>query len=271
VRRRRRWFLVAAVVAVVVAGAAVGINALLSTVVPQSPTCTLGTGSNAVEFDPEQAADASTVAAVAKRRGLPNHAVTIALAAALQESKLFNVNYGDRDSVGIFQQRPSQGWGTPQQLIDPAYAANAFFSHLEKLTSWRTDSVATAAQQVQHSADGSAYAQWEERARALASALTGEVQGALACKWSDHRQPRQAALAAAASRQLGPDWTNGGATRARDWTVAEWLVAHSYDYGIVAVSARGQRWTSKSGHWSADARAAAAPTYLLAKPSKPSS
>ena len=90
---------------------------------------------------------------MAKRRGLPNHAVTVALAAALQESKLYNVNYGDRDSVGIFQQRPSQGWGTPAQLIDPAYAANAFYSHLEKIPTWRTLEVAKAAQLVQHSAD----------------------------------------------------------------------------------------------------------------------
>jgi hypothetical protein len=254
------------VLAVVVGGVAIGLNALLSTVVPQSPTCTLGTGSNAVEFETEQAADASTVAAVAKRRGLPNHAVTIALAAALQESKLFNVDYGDRDSIGIFQQRPSQGWGTPQQLVDPAYAADAFFSHLEKIPSWHTLQVSIAAQEVQHSADGSAYAQWEERARALARALTGEVPGGLACRWSDRRAPASNALTAAAKRQLGADWDNGGTDAARDWTVAEWLVAHSYDYGVVVVSARGQRWTAKSGRWKADSHAAAAPGYQLAKP-----
>jgi hypothetical protein len=253
-------------VAVAAGGVAVGLNALLSTVAPQSPTCTLGSGSNAVEFDTEQAADASTVAAVAKRRGLPNHAVTIALAAALQESKLFNVDYGDRDSLGIFQQRPSQGWGTPQQLVDPAYAADAFFSHLEKIPSWRTMQVSIAAQEVQHSADGSAYAQWEERARALARALTGELPGGLACRWSERRAPASNALATAAARQLGADWGNGGTDSARDWTVAEWLVAHSYDYGVVAVSARGQRWTAKSGRWVPDTRAPAAPTYLLAKP-----
>ena len=145
--------MVAVVVAAAGAGAAFGLNALLTTVVPQAATCTLGSGQTAVDFDPEQAADAATVAAVAKRRGLPNHAVTVALAAALQESKLYNVNYGDRDSVGIFQQRPSQGWGTPAQLIDPAYAANAFYSHLEKIPTWRTLEVAKAAQLVQHSAD----------------------------------------------------------------------------------------------------------------------
>ena len=252
--------------AVVVAGAAVGLDALLSTVVPQSPTCTLGTGATAVDFDPEQAANAATIAAVAKRRGLPNHAVTIALATAMQESKLFNVGYGDRDSRGLFQQRPSQGWGTPAQLMDPAYAANAFYSHLEQVPSWRTLAVAVAAQLVQHSADGSAYAQWEERARALARALTGEVPAGLACRWSDRREPRAQALSSAATTQLGSDWATGGSDAGRDWTVAEWLVAHSYDYGVVAVAARGQRWTAKSGRWQADRHAGAAPSYLLAKP-----
>jgi len=255
---------------VVAAGAAAGLNALLSSVVPQSPNCALGSGDTAVEFDPEQAANAATVAAIAKRRGLPNHAVTIALATALQESKLFNVDYGDRDSLGIFQQRPSQGWGTPAQLMDPAYAANAFYSHLEKLPTWRTMPVAEAAQLVQHSADGSAYAQWEERARALARALTGEVPAGLTCEWSDRREPRQAALAAAASAQIGAGWTSGGGTDAsRDWAVAEWLVAQSYKYGVVAVAVRGQRWTAKSGRWKPDAHAGAAPTYLLAKPATP--
>ena len=265
-RGRRRWLLVAAVVAVVAAGAAVGINALLSTVVPQSPTCTVGSGPGALDVDPEQAANAATVAAVAKRHGLPDHAVTIALAAALQESKLFNVNYGDRDSVGLFQQRPSQGWGSPQQLVDPAYAADAFYSHLEKIDGWQTLEVAAAAQRVQHSADGSAYAQWEGQARDLARALTGEAPAGLTCKWSDKRTPRAAALVTAAGRELGSSWTATGATPAHDWTVAEWLVAHSYDYGIAAVSARGQRWTAQSGHWTADDRAGNAPTYVLVKP-----
>jgi hypothetical protein len=270
VRRPRRWLLLGLVVAVVAVGAVVGLNALLSSVVPSSPTCTLGSGPAAVEFETEQAADASTIAAVASRRGLPNHAVTIALAAAMQESKLFNVGSGDRDSVGIFQQRPSQGWGTPQQLIHPAYAANAFFTHLEKIPRWRTLPVDVAAQEVQHSADGSAYAQWEERARALARALTGEVPAGLTCRWSDSRAPHADAVRTAATQELGADWTSRGSDAAGDWKTAEWLVAHSYDYGIVAVTARGQKWTAHAGRWTADARAGAAATYVLAKAPKPS-
>jgi hypothetical protein len=265
-RRHRRLLVTLAVVAVVVAGAAIGINALLTSVAPAAPGCTVGTGSNALDLEPEQAADAATIAAVAKRRGLPNHAVTIALAASLQESKLFNVDYGDRDSLGIFQQRPSQGWGAPDQLLDPAYAADAFYSHLETVSGWQTLAVAVAAQRVQHSADGSAYAQWVEQARALARALTGEVTAGLACHWADKRPPRDATLRAAAARELGASWDAGGGSAARDWTTAEWLVAHSYDYGVAAVATRGQRWTAKSGRWAPDARATA-PSYLLVKPS----
>src|SRR5262245_58022519 len=86
---------------------------------PASP----GTDIGDVSLDPDQMANAATIAAVGVRRGLPLRAVQVALAAAMQESKLTNLPGGDRDSIGLFQQRPSQGWGTEQQLADPRYAA----------------------------------------------------------------------------------------------------------------------------------------------------
>jgi len=243
--------------------AGLGLNALLERVTPAAPSCTLGTGASALTYDPEQAADAATVAAVAKRKGLPNHAVTVALAAAMQESKLYNVGYGDRDSVGIFQQRPSQGWGSPTQLHDPAFAAGAFFAHLVTVTGWQSLPIAIAAQRVQHSADGTAYAQWEEQARALARALTGEDPAGLTCQWSGHQVPRAAALQQAADSQLGAGWQAGG-DAGSNWAAAEWLVAHSYDYGVVAVATEGHRWTARSGRWVVDAKAAgAAPSYVM--------
>ena len=73
--------------------------------------CQAGRGAAAVSLDPEQAAIAATIAGVAHQRSMPPHAVMVAYAAALQESKLHNLSYGDRDSVGVFQQRPSEGWG----------------------------------------------------------------------------------------------------------------------------------------------------------------
>ena len=76
--------------------------------------CQAGTGQAAVSLNPQQAAIAATIAGVAHRQALPAHAVVVAYAAALQESKLENLGYGDRDSVGVFQQRPSEGWGRPR-------------------------------------------------------------------------------------------------------------------------------------------------------------
>ncbi|MBW8766298.1 MAG: hypothetical protein JF630_08775, partial [Geodermatophilales bacterium] len=90
--------------------------------------CTLPTSS--VVLTNEQAQNAITIAAVAHDRGLPERAVVIALATAQQESRLRNLPYGDRDSLGLFQQRPSQGWGTEAQVQDPVYAAGRFFDHL---------------------------------------------------------------------------------------------------------------------------------------------
>jgi hypothetical protein len=188
----------------------------------------------------------------------------VALATALQESKLHNYPFGDRDSLGLFQQRPSQGWGKPVQLLTPAYAAEAFYRHLAQVDGWQTLPVAAAAQAVQHSADGAAYAQWEETARATARALTGEVPHGMTCNYPDPAQPRGVALRALAGQELGPgviDRTDG--TAAQDWTVAEWLVGHAYAYGVVTVTVRGERWTNE-GHWHNDDHATGSPSYQLA-------
>jgi hypothetical protein len=263
--RRRRLVVLAAALSAVVVAAVLGIRALIGST-PVPPVCTLGSGPGAVALEPEQAADAATVTAVALRGGLPNHAVTIALAVALQESKLFNLHYGDRDSLGLFQQRPSQGWGAPAQLLNPTYAAGAFYAHLVKIPGWQTLPVATAAQRVQHSADGSAYSQWEEEARALARALTGEIEAGLTCRFDPAPQPRAAALASAARTQLGARWNAAGLDRSHAWATAEWLVAHASLYGVVQVDVRGMRWTSASGRWAASASVGptSGPTYRLA-------
>ena len=261
--RRRRVLVFTVALAAVATAATLGVRALIGTA-SVMPTCTLGSGPGAVDLDPEQAADASTIAAVSLRLGLPNHAVTIAFAAALQESKLYNLDYGDRDSLGVFQQRPSQGWGTPTQLMDPAYAAGAFYSRLARIPGWQQLPISTAAQRVQHSADGSAYVQWEEEARSLARALTGEVDAGLACRFGDAPQPRAATLAAAATAQLGSGWQAQDLDRAHDWATAEWLVAHSYVYGIVEVDVRGMRWTSTTGRWRPSSSTATATSYRLA-------
>lgn len=145
------------------------------------PYCTATIGDQSYRLSVAQADNAKTIAAVGLGEGLPHHAVTIALAAALQESKLQNLPGGDRDSVGLFQQRPSQGWGTTTQLQDPRYAAVAFYRGLARVPGWSTMAVTEAAQRVQRSATPQAYAMWEAEARVLARILTREVPGTLVC------------------------------------------------------------------------------------------
>src|SRR4051794_26467167 len=135
---------------------------------------------------------------------LPGDAVTVAIATALRESKLTNLPFGDRDSLGLFQQRPSQGWGRPRRLLTPSYAAAAFYAHLQQVPQWRRPPVAEAAQGVQHRPAGSAYALWEEEARALTAVLTGGRPQLLTCGWTRPVAVRPAALRAAAARELGP-------------------------------------------------------------------
>jgi hypothetical protein len=130
----------------------------------------------------EEAENAALISALSVQRGMPARAATIALAAAFQESGLRNIDYGDRDSVGLFQQRPSQGWGTPEEILDPYYATSRFYAALAKIDGYDAMEIADAAQRVQNSADGAAYAQHETGARALASSLTGETPAAFSCE-----------------------------------------------------------------------------------------
>ena len=143
--------------------------------------CTAEVDGHTVEVDLEQAENAALITAISVERGLPARAASIALATAYQESKLYNIDYGDRDSVGLFQQRPSQGWGTVAQLMDPVYATNAFFDALQHVDGYETMAITVAAQEVQRSAFPDAYADHEQDGRALASALTGNSPRALWC------------------------------------------------------------------------------------------
>lgn len=147
----------------------------------QPEGCTATVDGRTVTLSTEQAENAALIAALAVRRGLPARAVTIALATAYQESKLYNLEEGDRDSLGLFQQRPSQGWGTRAEVLDPVHATNAFYTALERLDGYTTMPVTQAAQAVQRSQYPEAYADHEADARVLASALTGNSPAALQC------------------------------------------------------------------------------------------
>jgi hypothetical protein len=183
VRRRGRrlrdvqlgWWAVVLVVLAVVTGVAWQADAIPTPTPPAR--CAVAGGS--FTLSPEQAANARTIAAVAAARHLPERAVVIAVATALQETHLRNLPYGDRDSLGLFQQRPSQGWGTPAQVQDPSYAAGKFFDHLVTVPNWESGRLTDVSQAVQRSGAPGAYAKWEATAQAVADSLTGPV--GLAC------------------------------------------------------------------------------------------
>jgi peptidoglycan DL-endopeptidase CwlO len=124
-------------------------------------------------LDAQQAANARTVVTVGQRLAVPARGQVVAIAAALQESGLRNLAFGDRDSLGIFQQRPSQGWGSPPQILEPAYAATRFYAALLAVRGWQTLPVATAAQAVQRSGYPAAYAQWAGDAAGIVAAVRG--------------------------------------------------------------------------------------------------
>lgn len=124
----------------------------------------------------EQIPNAKKIQATGVALKVPARGQVVALATALQESGLRNLTYGDRDSLGLFQQRPSQGWGTPQQVRDPVHASTTFYEHLKKIPGWQSMTVAQAAQAVQASGFPDAYAKWEPLATALQKALAKSLK-----------------------------------------------------------------------------------------------
>ena len=143
--------------------------------------CQVRAGGTEWDLTTEQAENATIISAVAVRRGLPARAASIALATAYQESKLRNLDHGDRDSVGLFQQRPSQGWGTVEQIRRPVYAVTQFYDALQQVDGYRTMRITEAAQRVQRSGYPEAYQDHAEDGRALASALTGNSPAGFSC------------------------------------------------------------------------------------------
>ncbi|MQS14731.1 NlpC/P60 family protein [Streptomyces kaniharaensis] len=119
----------------------------------------------------EQVPNAKTIQATGVAMHIPVRGQIVALATALQESGLRNLTYGDRDSLGLFQQRPSQGWGTAEQILDPVHASTEFYSALQQVSGWELMTVTQAAQAVQRSGFPDAYAKWEPLATALQRAI----------------------------------------------------------------------------------------------------
>jgi hypothetical protein len=236
---------------------------------PPPPGCQAGTGNTVIPLATSQAGIAATIAGIAARHRLPQRALTIALAAALQESQLQNLDYGDRDSVGVFQQRPSQGWGTTAELEDPVYATTKFFAALVKVRGYTTMRVDKAVQDVQHSADGSAYQQWVGIATLLAGDFTGTSPAGVSCWYTPAGRADLTGALKQLTQTFGPAGKNAvlvGVTTDRSakknkerttavvhvqrggaWTVASWLVAHAQQYGISQIRYAGYVWNAANG------------------------
>jgi hypothetical protein len=257
-RRRSGVFLFLAVVTVV-AGVTIAVWRGTGPL-PDPPGCTATVAGRTVDLAPDQAENAALIAAIGVRRGLPARAVSIALATAYQESKIRNLTHGDRDSVGIFQQRPSQGWGTVAQISDEYYAINKFYDALEKIHDFEQMRITEAAQKVQRSAYPEAYEPHAPDARALASALTGySPGGTFSCVVRDPKGHGTAAAASAALTKAygdlavartgahqdftvtvpaGQDGTRKG------WSVASYLLAHADRLAVTRVSFDGKAWSA---------------------------
>ena len=277
--RRRPARAALAVVAVlgVLAAAVVGIVVGLDRLTPDEPataSCTATVDGTSWSMTPDQAQHAALFAGMATQRGLPARAVTIAIATALQESRLENIDYGDRDSIGLFQQRPSQGWGTVEQIMDPVYATGQFYDRLVEVEGYQDMTITQAAQAVQRSAFPEAYAQHEGAARTWASALTGYSPHAITCTLPEpdgeafsYGSPQSVAQRAA--RDLGdlrveelhggddtPDYAVlhaedlGADVERQAWAVAAWAVATASQTGVESVEVAGRTWDRSDGSWS---------------------
>jgi hypothetical protein len=255
-RRRRRWVgrLLLPVILLVVGGAGYYGYATFMTNLGQ-PSCRAVALGHDVSFTPEQSANAATITAIALKRGLPARAATIANATAIQESKLRNIKFGDRDSLGLFQQRPSQGWGTEKQILDPVYATNKFYDALTKISGYQGMEITKVAQMVQRSATPQAYAAHEQEGRILASTLAGHSPEGFGCRLNDAKVSTPAAeVATALTAQLGVQATVVGQdvhVTGRNaqvaWAAGSWAVAHAEADGITSVTVGNRSWTRARG------------------------
>ncbi|WP_077489986.1 hypothetical protein [Sinomonas mesophila] len=257
-RRVRRALTIVVAVALAAVGVYIAAVVLNRSETPIVEGCTAPLGDGRQSLATDQAANASLVTAIAVRRGLPPRAATIALATAMQESKLRNISYGDGagpDSRGLFQQRPSQGWGTEAEIMDPVYATNAFYDVLIGVEGYEGLSITDAAQKVQRSAFPQAYAQHEDMSRAFASALSGHSEAALTCTL---RKPEAAGDVKALRSELtlaygAMDASTAGRTVSiptegtLGWSIAQWAVANAKELAVTQVDVAGHSWVRDGG------------------------
>ena len=220
---------------------------------PVEDRCTATVQGASVTLDPERAYYAALISGVSVRRGLVPRAASIALATAFQESGMRNLDHGHADSIGLFQQRPSKGWGTVEEIMDPWYSATAFYKALVRVKNWDEGDINDVAQAVQRSAYPEAYRRHVPNARALASSLTGETPASFSCVVASPGEGDPQAMASFLKKTLGAGAVttrvNGSTlTVTTDNPTAAWAVAHlaianTASYGLSAAKVGPYAWT----------------------------
>lgn len=215
------------------------------------PRCVATGSSGSVVLTLEQARLTAIVVGMGVRHQVGVHGATIAMATVFQESGIRNLDHGDRDSLGLFQQRPSQDWGTPQQIMDPWYSSGRFYDALVQVPGWQTGDVNDTAQAVQRSGHPEAYRKHERNARILAEAFMGESLDAVSC-FDERREAGQAdALAGQLTRTFGNPVTQGDHSLeispqdpAGARAVAAYAIANAGPLGVASVETGGRTWTA---------------------------
>lgn len=219
---------------------------------PVEDRCQATAADRLTVIDPEQAHYAAIISGMSIKRGLVPRAASIALATAYQESDIRNLDYGHADSIGLFQQRPSKGWGTVEQIMDPWYSTRSFYRVMERIKNWKTRDINDVAQAVQRSAYPEAYRKHVDRARTLASSLTGESPATFTCVVAHPGAADPAAMQTFLTKTLGDTVTitatdTGLTATATDsrvaWAVAAEAIAVAGEYGLISVQVGAASWT----------------------------
>jgi hypothetical protein len=247
---------VAALILVVVTGLVAGVITLWANskqipLIPVQDHCEATVNGEVTTVDLEQARNAAIITGVSIKRGLKPRAASIALATAYQESDIRNLDYGHSDSLGLFQQRTSQGWGTTAQIMDPWYSSKAFYQALVKVKNWQTGDINNVAQKVQRSAYPDAYRKHVAKAKVLASSLTGETPASFSCVANSPAASDAAGMKTFLSKSLGATatitTTDTGLkvvtkTPQNAWAVAHLAIGAASDYGLLTVNIGTSSW-----------------------------
>lgn len=257
---RKRTAIILVVTLVVVGalgfGAWKGYEWLVTRMIPNACYLQVEGAEEPLRLTNEQARNASIIVAESYNRGLSEQAAVIALATAWQESGLRNLNYGDRDSLGLFQQRPSYDWGTKEQILDPWYSSGRFYEELVKFDDWESTDINDIAQKVQRSGHPEAYRKHETNARALAGAFRGSREGTFTCINRDATGTDHGALDKVASTVPGVSLQDNGSelvmtanNAGAAWSVTQLALANTSELGVEKVVVGGNEWKQGEQAW----------------------